>query len=99
MIEFLVENEVGVTISIDGPPDVQNKFRVFHNGTGSYDIVAPKIKALLSQHRTRPVGARVTLTSGNAGCPEDLQASHRGVRVPRSRIRAGDDVAQTRVRD
>ena len=25
-----------VTISFDGPPEIQNKFRVFHNGTGSY---------------------------------------------------------------
>ena len=29
---------------------------------GSYDVVAPKIKALLQRHRTRPIGARVTLT-------------------------------------
>jgi uncharacterized protein len=64
IIEFLAENQVGVTISIDGPKDLQNKFRVFHNGQGSYDVVAPKIKALLQRHRSRPIGARVTLTSG-----------------------------------
>jgi uncharacterized protein len=64
IIEFLAENHVGVTISIDGPKEVQDKFRVFHNGTGSYDVVAPKIKELLKRHRSRPIGARVTLTSG-----------------------------------
>jgi uncharacterized protein len=48
---------------MDGPRELQNKFRVFHNGAGSYDIVAPKIKALLRRHRSRPIGARVTLTS------------------------------------
>jgi uncharacterized protein len=64
IVEFLVENDVGVTISIDGPPDVQDKFRVFKNGAGSYDVVAPKIKDLISKHRRRPIGARVTLTSG-----------------------------------
>ncbi len=64
IIEFLADQRVGVTISIDGPKDVQDKFRVFHNGTGSYDIVAPKIKELLKRHRSRPIGARVTLTSG-----------------------------------
>jgi uncharacterized protein len=64
VIEFLAEERVGVTISIDGPREVQNKFRVFHNGTGSYDIVEPKIKELLKRHRSRPIGARVTLTSG-----------------------------------
>ena len=63
IIEFLAENRVGVTISIDGPRDMQDKFRVFHNGAGSYDVVAPKIKELLRVHRSRPIGARVTLTS------------------------------------
>ena len=63
VIEFLVENRVGVTISIDGPKEVQDQFRVFSNGTGSYDIVIPKIRELLRRHRTRPVGARVTLTT------------------------------------
>ena len=64
IIEFLADNRVGVTISIDGPKEVQDKFRVFHNGAGSYDVVAPKIKELLKRHRSRPIGARVTLTSG-----------------------------------
>jgi len=41
---------------------MQNKFRVFHNGAGSYDVALPKIKALLARHRSRPIGARVTLT-------------------------------------
>ncbi|HEY1338723.1 MAG TPA: quinohemoprotein amine dehydrogenase maturation protein [Bryobacteraceae bacterium] len=63
VIEFLAENRVGVTISIDGPKEVQDQFRVFHNGTGSYDIVEPKIRELLRRHRSRPIGARVTLTS------------------------------------
>ena len=63
VIDFLVENEVAVTISIDGPKEVQDKFRVFQSGVGSYDIALPKIKELLSKHRTRPIGARVTLTS------------------------------------
>jgi uncharacterized protein len=62
VIEFLAEHNFGVTISIDGPADLQNKFRVFKNGGGSYDLVAPKIKALLARHRSRPIGARVTLT-------------------------------------
>jgi uncharacterized protein len=64
IIEFLVVNDVGVTISIDGPREMQDRFRVFHNGSGSYDVVAPKIKELLQRHRSKPIAARVTLTSG-----------------------------------
>jgi uncharacterized protein len=63
-IEFLADNDIGVTVSIDGPPEIQDKFRVFHNGRGSYDLVAPRIKELIARHRTRPIGARVTLAAG-----------------------------------
>jgi len=64
-IEWLADNEVGVTISIDGPREVQDKFRVFNNGMGSYDEVIPRVRELLKRHRTKPVGARVTLTKQN----------------------------------
>ena len=63
VIEWLIDNRIGVTISIDGPKEMQDQFRVFKNGAGSYDIIAPKIRELLKQHRSRPIGARVTLTS------------------------------------
>ncbi|HLJ45308.1 MAG TPA: quinohemoprotein amine dehydrogenase maturation protein [Bryobacteraceae bacterium] len=63
IIEWLVDNQIGVTISIDGPKEMQDQFRIFKSGVGSYDIVAPKIRELLRQHRSRPIGARVTLTS------------------------------------
>jgi uncharacterized protein len=62
VIDFLAEHRFGVTVSIDGPRDVQDRFRVFQNGLGSYDLVAPKIRELLARHRTRPIVARVTLT-------------------------------------
>ncbi|MDP6372156.1 MAG: quinohemoprotein amine dehydrogenase maturation protein [Vicinamibacterales bacterium] len=63
VVDFLVENDVAVTISIDGPPEMQDTFRVFRSGAGSYDVAMPKIKELLRRHRTKPIGARVTLTS------------------------------------
>lgn len=65
IIEWLANNQIGVTISIDGPKEVQDGLRVFHNGKGTYDVVQPKIKELLKVHRTRPIGARVTLTQKN----------------------------------
>jgi len=63
VIRFLTENHVGVTISIDGPKELQDRFRTYSDGSGSYDNILPRIKALLTNHRTRPIGARVTLTS------------------------------------
>ena len=67
IIEFLAENRIGVTVSIDGPPEM-NKLRVFANGRQSYDIIAPKIKQLLANHKTRPIAARVTLTAEVTEC-------------------------------
>jgi uncharacterized protein len=64
IIEFLSEHSIGVTVSMDGPPDLQDKMRVFANGRGSYDIIAPRVRALIANHKTRPIVARVTLTNG-----------------------------------
>jgi uncharacterized protein len=65
VIEWLAENDVAVTVSIDGPKDAHDEFRVFKNGRGSYDVVVPKIRELLTRHTRRPIGARVTLTRYN----------------------------------
>jgi len=65
IIEWLAENQIGVTVSIDGPKEMQDRMRVFHSGRGSYETVKPRIKELLRVHRTRPIGARVTLTREN----------------------------------
>jgi uncharacterized protein len=64
IIQFLSENRIGVTVSIDGPKEMHDQLRVFANGRGSYDIIEPRVRALIQNHRTRPITARVTLTSG-----------------------------------
>ena len=63
MIGFLADHDISVTVSIDGPREMQDRFRVFHDGRGSYDVLLPRVRELLSRHRSRPIGARVTLTS------------------------------------
>lgn len=65
VIDWIAENDVGVTVSIDGDRERQDKFRTFANGAGSYDVILPNIKQLLARHHRRPVGARVTLTGQN----------------------------------
>jgi uncharacterized protein len=62
--DFLAEHRIGVTVSIDGDQELNDKMRVFHDGRGSYNIIVPKIKMLLERHRTNSIGARVTLSSG-----------------------------------
>ncbi len=64
IIGFLSEHEIGVTVSIDGPPDLQDKRRVYKSGRGSYAVIEPKLRALIANHKTRAITARVTLTDG-----------------------------------
>lgn len=63
IIDYLAQNRVGVTVSLDGPKEMNDKFRIFANGRGSYDVIEPKVRDLLARHRTRPIAARVTMTS------------------------------------
>ena len=76
IIDWIVENDVGVTVSMDGGREQQDTFRVFKNGMGSYDVVLPNIRMLLERHRKRPVGARVTLTKQNL----DVESIYRHLR-------------------
>ncbi len=64
-IAFLAEHRVGVSVSLDGPPDVNDAHRTRKGGKGSSEIVVPRIRRLLELHRTRPIGVRVTLAAGN----------------------------------
>ncbi len=64
IVQFLSDHRIGVTVSMDGPADLHDKFRVYSNGKGSYDLVAAKAKMLIAGHKTRPIVARVTLTNG-----------------------------------
>lgn len=64
VVDFLAEHRVGVTVSIDGDRELNDKMRVFSDGRGSYDLIVPRVKMLLERHKTNSIGARVTLSSG-----------------------------------
>ena len=64
IIAFLSDQEIGVTVSMDGPPDLQDKHRIYKNGKGSYAVIEPRLRKLLAIHKTRAITARVTLTEG-----------------------------------
>jgi uncharacterized protein len=69
IVQWLAENNIGVTVSIDGPKKFQDGMRIYASGMGSYDVVAPRVKELLRVHRGRPIGARVTVTSKTLDLP------------------------------
>ncbi len=64
IVDWLDAHRFGLTVSMDGPKALHDKNRKTVGGKGSYDAVAAKAKMLLGRYRSRPVGARVTLTAG-----------------------------------
>ena len=73
VIDWLDAHRFGITISMDGPKALHDKYRKTVGGKGTYDAVAKKARLLLSRYRSPPVGVRVTLTSGVT----DVLAIHR----------------------
>jgi len=63
IIEFLSDRGIGVTVSIDGPPEMNDQVAGVRQCRGSYDIIAPRVKKLIARHKSRAIAARVTLTA------------------------------------
>lgn len=63
-IAYLDAHRVGLAVSIDGPKAYHDKNRITVGGQGTYETVEKKVGMLLGRYRSRPVGARVTLTTG-----------------------------------
>ncbi|MDP6353212.1 MAG: quinohemoprotein amine dehydrogenase maturation protein [Alphaproteobacteria bacterium] len=64
LIDWFDDHRFGLTVSMDGPKAIHDRNRRTVGGKGTYDTVAAKVGLLLSRYRSRPVGARVTLTAG-----------------------------------
>ncbi|HIF08718.1 MAG TPA: quinohemoprotein amine dehydrogenase maturation protein [Sneathiellales bacterium] len=64
IIDYLDSHRFGLTVSMDGPKALHDRNRKTIGGKGTYDVVAKNVRRLLSRYRSRPVGARVTLTPG-----------------------------------
>ncbi len=69
VIDFLARHRFGITVSMDGPQTVHDLNRRTRTGKGTYQAVAANARRLLERYRARPVGARVTLTSGVRDVP------------------------------
>ena len=48
--DYLYDNDVSLVLSLDGEKETNDKFRVFPDGTGTFDVVYPRIK-LVTEHR------------------------------------------------
>jgi len=72
VVDYLDSHRFGLAVSMDGPKAIHDKNRITTSGNGTYEVVRRKVAMLLSRYRSRPVGARVTLTRGTT----DVLAIH-----------------------
>ena len=49
MKQFLVDEKFQIKVSLDGGRATQNRIRKFHNGSGTYDVVAKNVKKLTDE--------------------------------------------------
>lgn len=63
VVDFLVAEDIGCQVSIDGPPALHDRHRVLANGRGSYARVMRGVERLLARRPCR-VPARVTVARG-----------------------------------
>ena len=72
IIDFVINNDIGVILSLDGRPRTNDLHRILNNGEGSYAQIVPRIKAMVDR---QPVSCyiRGTFTRHNLDFSEDLQ--------------------------
>lgn len=52
IIKFLDKNDISLTISLDGPKDLHDNYRVYKNGVGTFETVMSKIKLIKEKFPT-----------------------------------------------
>ena len=72
VIDLCVRFDVGVSISIDGPRSVHDRFRVGHDGGGSFDRVRRGIDRLTARDDARPLFAGVLAVIDPESNPGDV---------------------------
>ncbi|MFZ3288333.1 MAG: quinohemoprotein amine dehydrogenase maturation protein [Telluria sp.] len=65
MIAFFQAHRFGISVSMDGDEAMHDRYRVTIGGKGTYQQVSKNVRRLLAGCSARPIGARVTLGSGN----------------------------------
>lgn len=73
MMDYLDKNMGNIVLSIDGRKEIHDKVRIRADKSGSYDAVAPKIKAMVDRRdKSKQYYARGTFTRENLDFFEDI---------------------------
>jgi uncharacterized protein len=82
--EYIVDNFDYVEISMDGPRDIHNKYRMNVAGTGSFDTVFENVK-FINDHSEIGLSLSVVVTDQSVGCMSEI-ASFLNNSFPRAHI-------------
>jgi uncharacterized protein len=73
VIDFANREMSNVVLSLDGRKEVHDRFRVDHNGKGSWDKIVPKFKKLVEKRGNRDYYMRGTFTHHNPDFLQDIK--------------------------
>ena len=76
LVRYFDAHRFGISISMDGPRAIHDRNRRTVGGKGTHEVVARKARMLIERYRSKPVGARVTLTAGTT----EVEAIHAHLR-------------------
>jgi uncharacterized protein len=65
--EFIFNNRIQITISLDGPKDVHNENRVYVNGKGTFDDAINGVQRLLTVYKKHSVRPNLTFNAVTTG--------------------------------
>ena len=71
-IDFINEHMSNVVLSIDGLRETNDRMRTFEDGSGTYDVILPKFKALVAKRGDKDYYARGTYTHENLHFADDV---------------------------
>jgi len=69
---YINEHFDNVVLSLDGRPDVHDRMRIKHDGSGSYEHILPKVKALADSRDHKNYYVRGTFTRYNKDFAADV---------------------------
>ncbi len=83
IIDVFVQFDVGVSISIDGPPEIHDRFRVDHQKRGTYDYVRTAIRRMTARADASPLFAGVLAVIDPSSSPGAVYEFMKSTGAPR----------------
>lgn len=82
IIDVLVRYDVGISVSIDGPQHVHDRFRIDHRGKGSYAKVRAGIENVTAREDARPLLAGVLAVIDPESDPAEVYVALKSLGAP-----------------